>query len=56
MQFEGVTECPNGYTLDDDYVHEHRDAEHEHELEPMGGYEAAQRPLFCLSSEYEIAR
>ena len=58
IQFDGVTERPSGYTLGDDCKHKHRDAklEFEQELEPMGGYEAAQRPFFCLSSEHEIAR
>jgi hypothetical protein len=34
MQFEGAMNRPSGYTLNDDdvYEHEHRDAEHEHEI------------------------
>ena len=32
MQFEGAMNRPSGYTLNDDDVYEHRDAEHEHEI------------------------
>jgi hypothetical protein len=32
MQFEGALKRPSGYTLGDDYEHEHRDAEYEHEI------------------------
>jgi hypothetical protein len=50
MQFDGVTECPSGYTHGDDYVHKHRDAEHEHEEppKPMGVYEAAQQTFLLI--------
>jgi four helix bundle protein len=34
MKFDGVSERPREYNLDDDHEHEHRDAEHEHEEEP----------------------